>query len=110
MTRRITWTCDICQQPIADHDGYLYCLDRRAHSRWSANQNEIATEVLDHWVICHRACDPRPEVDGLVIHVERWRTRRDDQEWRKYFDTTRWMQWTDLHRLLWIVHDQMGPK
>lgn len=95
MSDEITWTCDVCGEPVLDGDGYVHVseTDRATYRRdaavWKARRPAPTGGPLDglldggdlsampewvRWLVHHAACNPRPNDVDTWIPVEQVRT------------------------------------
>jgi hypothetical protein len=127
-TARVTWTCEVCGQPIADGEGYVAMSYAELHEykpALKAWEERIAeaypgpwraypfSELHDHpspvrWHVLHGRCDPRPEGDDYWIGTERIRTAADVISWSAHLLEKNWIQDTTWSDVLREVEGQLG--
>lgn len=105
----ITWTCDGCDKPIADGEGYIavaYSDIRKteeAREAWErANPGPMFTGAAlmaypkdARWHALHRDCDPLPDAADYWFGVERLRTIRHALDWTLHLMEKVWLPCTD---------------
>lgn len=122
-TTRIIWTCDVCQQPVANRAGYIHVLYREIdqydsdledwQARVDAAQEDPTASfriitgglLLDcptpaRWHVHHFRCDPDPDSHDYAIGVERIRTFKEVTSWTAHLLGKRWLSSTDWEGLL----------
>ena len=118
-TDLLVWTCEACDEPIADEDGYVHvnrCTARQvglAHdevekARAAAGPRKLvegcrwplALPDRARWQIHHRACDPEPEADDYWFDVGRARTHAKLLSWTAHLMGKVWFEHTDWGSLI----------
>lgn len=115
VSNKITWTCDVCGQPVDDGTGYLHAsyLDIQAakDARKQYDQEHAPDggwQVVDllnlpkraPWQVHHRACDPRPDGGDYIIEVERIRTHLEVLERTAHLLEKTWLPLTDWNSII----------
>jgi hypothetical protein len=62
--------------------------------------SEINAPGQAHWMVFHRGCDPRPDLDGYGFSVEDCRTLEDLLDWNAHLAEKSWISFTDWHRFI----------
>jgi hypothetical protein len=117
----LVWTCDVCEKPIDDGDGYLG-VDHAAVSEhesavwaWEKRVREKSTgplfiycagELRDYpkpaaWRALHRRCDPEPDAPAYFFGIERIRRAAHVIWWAAHLLEKNWItstNWNDVLR------------
>jgi hypothetical protein len=115
---RVVWTCNGCGEPVKNGTGYIECDDMLATRRETEDARKDAERILSTdlpiaialadlgpvlapvpWLAWHGACDPRPDVSGYWIAVERIRTLRHVLHWTAHLGPKGWpsqTNWDDI--------------
>ena len=115
----LEWSCDICETPIGDDDGYITVSDHEIRryktevSTWNAahpkNQDGLTIRPLSdwndypervRWRVLHRGCDPNPKSVDYWIGVERIRTYPRVLEWTAHLMEKTWLPDTTWRHIL----------
>lgn len=121
---RLVWTCRICEQDVADGEGYIELPDHE-HRRYAAETAAWEAEYGDDphedvfgfkllnltavlampkepsWQVLHRRCDPEPDDGGYWFDVARARTYPQILGWTTHLMEKEWLartNWGDFLR------------
>lgn len=120
-SHNITWTCQVCREPINAGAGYLYIdyADIAAMDRQERDWKEYRSTLGDHpvislaeyaernpilhapWRVHHDRCDPDPDSHAYWIAVGRAQTHADLLTWTAHLMGKNWLHhtnWADLIR------------
>lgn len=109
----VTWFCDVCREPVADHDGYLgvdvleasriseLWKEHSASHPLGSSLNEMPDDTETGWYAVHAACGPDPEpASDYVIGIERIRTLRHVLHWTGHLMDKPWVNYTNWGRIV----------
>jgi hypothetical protein len=123
---RLTWTCEVCDEPIANNAGYVTAnyAEFGAHQDWHREFDErkrreaeaegkrfvgFRLSELDdsppraRWRALHQGCDPDVGSTDYWIGVERCRTLPELIHWTAHLMGKNWIGSTDWDKLLYEV-------
>lgn len=118
---RVTWRCDLCDQPVADNDGYIYlptdpCEVEKAWREFNARTTgadgvrvitgdtwkDYFAMPLANWGVLHRGCDPEPDAEPYYwFGVEAANTRQKLLDWAAHLFPNSWLRSTNWDALLY---------
>ena len=106
MVNELTWTCAVCDRPVADGSGHLVIEMSQvtvAEDRWSAFTTEHAggyslDELLDApdpvpWRAVHVDCEP--DSGPYAIEIAKVRTHAGLLAWTAHLMSKSWLRVTD---------------
>ena len=124
----IEWTCEVCDQPIADDAGYVTAsysainAYRDAERAWEEEHPKTGrfrivplTDYVSYpsrvrWSVLHQGCDPNPDSTDYWIGVERIRTAADVLGWSAHLLEKKWLSITTWSDVLYGIKKQLDAK